>query len=200
MIKLNNLSIYYGDNQVLSNINATFESGKHYLIQGKSGLGKTSLLNAILGLIKYEGTIEKDYSKVSMVFQEDRLLEHSNVYTNLKFVQPSTYSNNEYEHKLDEILKQLDLYDNKYSPIRFLSGGMKRRVSIARALLYEGDVLLADEPLKGLDSALQQKTLALMNQIFLNKTIFLVSHQDLIDNNYIQCGLSKNTLLIDVIE
>lgn len=189
MIKCDNVSIKYHDKRVLDNINLVFEDGLHYLLHGKSGLGKTSLLHAILGLIDYQGTITKSSNNISMIFQENRLLSHSDVFTNLKFVQPKDCDNKSYEAKIDHVLMQLDLLDYKYSPISKLSGGMKRRVAIARALLVEGDLLIADEPFKGLDSVLCDKVLSLFNTYYGDKTIILVSHQPITNFDYIDVNL-----------
>lgn len=193
MIKCDNVSIKYHDKRVLDNINLVFEDGLHYLLHGKSGLGKTSLLHAILGLIDYQGTITKSSSNIGMIFQEDRLLSHSDVFTNLKFVQPKDCDNKRYEAKINYVLTQLNLLDYKYSPISKLSGGMKRRVAIARALLVEGDLLIADEPFKGLDSVLCDKVLSLFNTYYGDKTIILVSHQPITNFDYIDVNLMGNS-------
>lgn len=150
-IEINELTVAYDDKVVLKDLTTTFSSDKLHCIMGESGKGKTTLLFAIMGLIKPRSGIIHglEKKKISVVFQEERLLEENTVMDNIMFVL----------HKVDDTKKseilaacnEVGLAGYENICVKELSGGMKRRVSILRSLLCDFDVLLLDEPLKGLD-------------------------------------------------
>ena len=133
---------------------------------GASGKGKTTLLKLIAGLLKPDkGTVDIIDRKVSFMFQEDRLLPWLNVRDNVLLV-------TDREKETDELLEELGIDGNLR--ISELSGGMARRVALARCLLFESDILLMDEPFKGLDEALMKKVASII--IRQNKPAIVSTH------------------------
>jgi len=149
-IELKNISKKYGDKQVLENVSMTFSEGITS-VMGASGIGKTTLVNIIAGLVKPDSgsIIGVDDKKISIVFQEDRLLDWETSLGNVLFV---TKSANDYTEKARELLIKAGLGDSINIKASKLSGGMRRRVCLCRALIAEYDLLILDEPFKGLDS------------------------------------------------
>lgn len=170
MIKLKNVSFSYKNKKIFENFNFSIEKGERICLFAPSGHGKTTLLRIILGLEKInKGELQiEENTKFSVCFQEDRLLPHKTVQENVALF-----------GEADKALKllcglglenALDLYPAA------LSGGMARRVSIARALIKDFDVLILDEPFTGLD---RENTEAAANFILQNskdKTILLITH------------------------
>ncbi|MCL1863945.1 MAG: ATP-binding cassette domain-containing protein [Defluviitaleaceae bacterium] len=150
-ISLKNICKSYDDppQKVLDGLSFTFGDGFTF-IMGASGIGKTTLVNIIAGFVKPDSgeIIGMEGKKVSMVFQEDRLLEWETALTNVTFVKKER----EYATRL---LTQAGLGDSLHKKASELSGGMKRRVCLCRALIADYDVLILDEPFKGLDTELK---------------------------------------------
>lgn len=149
-VEIKNLSKAYGEKQVLRGFNASFAENKTTLIMGDSGCGKTTLLRIMMGLEKADsGEISGvDPRSISAVFQEDRLCEDFTAVSNIAMVLEKTRENTE---EIERHLELVGLGDAMYKPVRELSGGMKRRVAIVRAVLVKAKLFLLDEPLKGLD-------------------------------------------------
>jgi len=149
-------------------------------ILGPSGAGKSTLLNIISGLITQdEGEIRGFAGRsVSYLFQEPRLLPWKNARDNIEFVLKDKMSKSQRERVTAEYLELVGLGDFKYYYPAKLSGGMKQRVSIARAFAYPADILLMDEPFKGLDPQLKMQLM----EAFLNlwqmdrRSVFFVTH------------------------
>ncbi len=174
MLKVSNLKKYYNHRKILSNL--TFEIGQNEIVAivGPSGCGKTTLLNIISGLTDdYLGSVEKSSEKIGYVFQEDRILPWLTVFENIKIVNESG-SDDQVQHYID--LVGLNGYEKFYP--EELSGGMKQRCAIARALYFGSDLLLMDEPFKSLDYILKQKMLQDLLAIHKIKknSILLVTH------------------------
>ena len=147
-MKINNLSFKYDNKVVFNHLNLDLNEDRIYLM-AKSGEGKTTLLRLIAGLIKPDsGYIDNEYKKIAMMFQEDRLLKWLNVKDNLMII-------NDDEDRVNELLKICEV-DGSLN-IDELSGGMARRIALIRALLYDGDLLLLDEPFSGMDNKLKAK-------------------------------------------
>ncbi len=178
-ILLKDINKSYGDKVVFRNKTYLFKEGSKTLILGESGIGKTTLLKIIMGLEGIDnGTISGiSNKKISVVFQEDRLCENLSVASNISLVNSNI--NN------DDITKELDrvgLLDSINTKVKDLSGGMKRRVAIVRALLFDFDILILDEPFKGLDKENKDKTIELIKDRIKGKTLIMVSH-DLEEGN-----------------
>jgi len=149
-----------------------FPEGKTTCIRGRSGCGKTTLIRLLLGLdIPDKGKIEGiSDRKISAVFQEDRLCENLSAASNIRLVCTETISDRE----LEEAYKAVALQ----KPVRELSGGMRRRVSILRALLADSDCVIMDEPLRGLDEKTRAKTIDYILKKTEGKTLIFVTHEE----------------------
>ena len=160
MITLQNVTCAYEGKTVLQGLSFAFPERGCVGILGPSGAGKTTLLRLLMGQIKPAGgtLTGLEDSRISVVFQEDRLLSQLTPAQNVALVNDS----------LDPrgFLAAMALSDAAEAPLSSLSGGMRRRVSIARALQYGGDVLLLDEPFKGLDDALRARILPVIKSAF----------------------------------
>ena len=169
MIEIKNLTKKYGELPVYENFNLSIEEGKIIAVLGESGSGKTTLLNCIAGLTGFDGSIPK--LKCSYVFQTPRLVPNLTVKDNLKLICKD-------ENKIDDILSKVHLKDKADSfPIK-LSGGQAQRVSLARAFLFDSDVILLDEPLTSLDLKLKKEITDLFLSIWQDdkRTAVYVTH------------------------
>lgn len=142
MISIRNFTKSYADKTVYENFNLDIKEEGVTCILGESGCGKTTLLNAVAGLIDYSGEITK--KRVSYVFQTPRLIPNLTVGENLKFIGAD---GNWAAHMLERV----GLADKKDSYPKSLSGGEAQRVSLVRAFSFQSDVLLMDEPFSSLD-------------------------------------------------
>ncbi len=169
MIEVKNLHKSFGDVEILKSISTTFEKGKTNLIIGQSGSGKTILLKCLLGLftydegsIAYEGKIytsltndqKRDLrAEIGMVFQGGALFDSMTIAENVMFpLRMFTKMNkSEMEDRADFVLKRVNLADAHYKMPSEASGGMQKRVAIARAIVNNPKYLFCDEPNSGLD-------------------------------------------------
>jgi NitT/TauT family transport system ATP-binding protein len=149
------------------------EKGQRYALMGPSGSGKTTLLNLLMGLTRPDsGQIEMQPGlRISAVFQENRLLESMTAEANIRLAAPESAQNARH------LLLALGIGEESLPlPVKAYSGGMKRRVAIARALLAEHDLLLLDEPYKGLDEDTRQQVQAVVERMTAGKTVLMVTH------------------------
>ena len=177
MISIKNLSKKYGKNEVFSNFNLQIKKGEVTCILGESGSGKTTLLNAIASLTKYDGYI--DSVKCSYVFQKPNLFDNLTVEKNLRLV------NND-DTVIAEIVQKLKILDKINAYPKHLSGGQAQRVSLARGLIYESDLLLLDEPFASLDLKTKIEVISDVKKLFKDKnsTVIYVTH-DIDEASYI---------------
>jgi len=197
MLEIKNLTKKHGTAIVYENLNFKFEDDKSYVLRGRSGSGKTTLLEMIAGLRKPNGgSVSKQ--EVSMSFQDYNLLETSNVLDNVMLAYRydkkadiccGKNAVESYElkkaqayacavNKATEILKELGISDLDKFPGE-LSGGMKARVGIARALMKNAEVYLFDEPFAGLDKETIEQTSAVIKKYTKGKTVIAVIHDTL---------------------
>lgn len=169
MIEIKNLTKSYSDTAVYENFNLTVEEGKITCILGESGSGKTTLLNAVANLTEYGGEIT--HKKCSYIFQLPRLVPNLTVFGNLKLICND-------EEKINSILQAVKLSDKAQSYPINLSGGQKQRVSIARAFLYESEIILMDEPFSSLDLKIKNEMINLFFDLWKNdkRTALFVTH------------------------
>ena len=168
-IAINNLSkVYKNGLTALKNINLNIKKGEIFAMLGPNGAGKTTLINIICGIVKptsgeiaVEGfDIIDDYretrSRIGLVPQELTLEQFETVFNNVSYSR-GLYGKKPDPTHIEKVLKQLSLWDKKDRILRQLSGGMKRRVLIAKALSHEPQILFLDEPTAGVDVELRQE-------------------------------------------
>lgn len=178
-IRVKNFTCSYEQKTIFGNFDVTFEQGKINVILGGSGVGKTTLLNAIAGIKSYEGQIEGCEGGVSYIFQKDRLIPSISVYKNLDLILKGVVKDKaERKRMIEQTAVDLEISDVLKSLPSEISGGQVQRVSMARAFLYPSDVMLLDEPFKALDTALKTRLIkqfaALQEKK--NKTVVFVTH------------------------
>lgn len=174
----------YGKQKVLENISFNLNESERICIYGKSGIGKTTLLRIIAGLEKADSGKITFVGKVSMVFQEDRLLENTDVYTNLYCVLGSRFDKAEADMHLKEV--GLEGAGNKI--VSELSGGMKRRVAIVRCMMKSSEIILLDEPFKGLDTILKDNIIRYVVKYLNGRAVIMVTH-DILEAEKIQAEI-----------
>jgi len=179
-LTVKNLNKRYAEKVLYSDFNIEFEEGTITCILGPSGCGKTTLLNILGGVNAPDsGELEGFGQKVaSYIFQEPRLLPWKSVRDNIEFVLPRDLPALERSKEADRLIKnvELDGYADYY-PSQ-LSGGMCQRVSIARAFACHSDIILMDEPLKGLDIVLKENMIKWFSQSWQTdkRTVIFVTH------------------------
>ena len=213
MIKVNNISKSFVNTQVITNISATFEKGKTNLIIGQSGSGKTVLMKCLLGLYDVDnGEIffdEKKYDKdnisnmsnlrkqIGMVFQGSALFDSMTVLDNIMFPLRmfSSKSESDMISRAKEVIKRVDLKDSDDKYPSEISGGMKKRVAIARAIVLNPKYLFCDEPNSGLDP----KTAIIIDKLIQEITVeynitTIINTHDM--NSVMEIG-DKNIFLVE---
>ena len=196
MIKIENLSKFYGDTQILFDVNLEVKKGEIFAIVGHSGAGKSTLLRCINGLESYQGGSLKVFNQeiknldetqqrhlrrdVGMIFQHFALMARKNVFENvatpLKFW---GYKSDETEKRVRELLNLVGLENKAKSYPSELSGGQKQRVAIARALALNPKILLSDEATSALDPNTTNQILELLEKINkeLEISVVIVTHE-----------------------
>lgn len=186
-ITLDNISVNYDDKVILSGLTYTFSSDKNVAIIGRSGIGKTTLFKIITGL-KHPDNGKIIYSqtpaRISAVFQEDRLCEQLSAVNNIKMVTGKSAN----VPMIVSSLRDLGLADFETVPVKQLSGGMKRRVAILRSLMAPSNVVIMDEPFKGLDDNTKQITMEYVKKSINNKLFILITH-DIHEAQYFNCSI-----------
>ncbi len=173
MITIDRLTLSYDSQQVLKDCSLRVEAGSRVALMGPSGCGKTSLINVIAGLLAPDSGKVSVNGKVSYVFQEPALFPWLTAVDNINVVlsdRPETLP------RAEQLLAAVGLSDCRDKYPHQLSGGQKQRIAICRALAYGGDILLLDEPLKGLDPDTRAQVSALLLQEWAGKTLLLVTH------------------------
>ncbi len=171
-IKIDSLKKSYGEKKIFDGLCLEFEEGAVNLVMGRSGCGKTTLINMIMGIDKdYTGTIEGVPEHLGVVFQENRLCEDFSVASNIKLVRDDIT-----REEIEENLEKVGLRENYSTPVRELSGGMKRRVALVRAIISGGELLILDEPFKGLDDATRGIVTDYMLTGRKKRTVIMVTH------------------------
>lgn len=172
-IIIKNLSKSFGNNSVLKNINIILRDGSVTCLMGQSGKGKTTLLNILMGFEKYDtGEILNMPKLKSAVFQENRLCESFSVLRNIKLVNDDIDDKTILSH-----LEAVGLKNEANQQVSTLSGGMKRRVALVRAIIAKKDILFLDEPFKGLDDNTKDKVFDYLHNNCKNLTVLIVTHQ-----------------------
>ena len=178
MIAFEQVSFAYESKKVLDALSFSLQTGELMAVMGESGCGKSTLLHLAAGLLKPQsGKILSDHNRISYAFQEPRLFPWMTVRENLLAVLSKDRIVKEVE-TVSRLLEQVGLPNVEALYPNELSGGMKSRVSLARALLYDGDLFLLDECFASLDEDLRSElTLFLREELkSKNKTAIFVTH------------------------
>ncbi len=175
-ITIKNLSKAFDEQLVLNDFTHTFKEGTTTCIMGKSGVGKTTLLSILMGLENADSGQINGLSdkKISAVFQEDRLCMNLTALLNIKMVLPK--NSHISDERITSLLSKIGIDASDKKTVSEYSGGMCRRVAILRALLADFDLLIMDEPLKGLDTETKEKVISLIKELTTNKTVILTTH------------------------
>ena len=155
----------FDDNEVLKNVNITLKDNSIYCLMGTSGIGKTTLLRILMGLEHADsGSISGiDIKSISCMFQENRLIPDLSAIDNVRIVLRGKPNRQEIRNNLD-------------MPVNSLSGGMKRRVALARALSYPGKLIILDEPFTGLDKNTKLNVIDYILKMRNNRTLLIATH------------------------
>ncbi len=174
MISFRNVSVKYDDKYIISNLSLDFPDKGAVCLFAPSGSGKTTILRLLSGLLKpSSGEITGlEGKKLALLFQENRLLPHLSALENLRLILPK-----ERHHEALLWLDKMGLADSAHKTPLQMSGGMNRRLAIARTLAYGGDVYLLDEPFQGLDDATLRQTMAVVKEAVADSLLILVTHR-----------------------
>ena len=171
MIDFKDITLAYGGETVLQNCSLRVAQGQHIALMGPSGCGKTTLLNIAAGLLPADGA--EVHGTVSYAFQEPALFPWLTAAENINAVLSDTPAT---LPQANEWLAAVGLADCADKYPHQLSGGQKQRVSIARALAYGGEILLLDEPFRGLDEATRARIAGLIGREWNGRTLLLATH------------------------
>lgn len=195
VLSLNDVTIYQDNNAVLSHINLEVFPGEFLYIIGKTGTGKSSFMKTLYADLKLKqghgSFVDFDLAKlrdrdipylrrkIGIVFQDFKLLPDRNVYDNLYFVLKATgwSEKREMDVKINEVLDKVGMKNSIHKMPHQISGGEQQRVAVARALLNDPEVILADEPTGNLDPQTSVEVMQLLREINQNgKTIIMATH------------------------
>ncbi|QEK13356.1 ABC transporter ATP-binding protein [Crassaminicella thermophila] len=179
-LKIEKLYKSYEGLKVFENFNMEIIKNGITCILGPSGCGKTTLLNMISGILKPDVGIFSgfDQKAISYIFQEPRLLDWKSVWGNIEFVLKDIYEKEEREKIVSKYIDLVGLREFKDYYPKNLSGGMMQRVAIARAFAYSSNILLMDEPFKGLDVNSKKRLMDEFIKLWMEdlRTVIFVTH------------------------
>lgn len=202
IIRIENLNKSYGNIKAVNNLSFQVKEGELFSFLGINGAGKSTTINMICGELKkdsgeificdksIDGNDKYIKEKIGVVFQESPLDKSLTVYDNLK-IKAALYGivGDAFKKRYDELSSLFDLKEIEKQTIAQLSGGQKRRVDIARAIIHNPKILILDEPTTGLDPGTRKKIWAVLNSLRSNNnlTIFLTTHymEEAADSDYI---------------
>ena len=161
----------YGEKAVLTKFSAHFEQGKISALMGPSGCGKTTLFRILLGIEGPNSGEIRGLGRTVAVFQEDRLSEPLSAIENVRLGRKGAT-----REEAKALLSALGLASDAEKSVRELSGGMRRRVSIARALIADANTVLLDEPFSALDDETKSSVMAFTKAALEGKTVLLITH------------------------
>ena len=195
ILELKNVSIFQGDSMVLSHVNFEMKKGDFVYLIGKTGSGKSSFMKTLYGdlqLTEGEGHVvgfdlksmkENDIPflrrKLGIVFQDFKLLPDRTINENLEFVLKATgwTDKTEIANRIEKVLTKVDMKTKGFKYPHELSGGEQQRIAIARALLNDPELILADEPTGNLDPQTSVEVMKVLQEINKNgRTILMATH------------------------
>jgi NitT/TauT family transport system ATP-binding protein len=173
-IALRGVTRRFGEQIVLDGLDLTLPGGAVTALMGPNASGKTTVARLLLGLDAPDaGVVDGlDGLRCSAVFQEDRLCGHLSAVDNLRLVLPHS----DWPRVVDELARVGLNGDARAKPVRELSGGQRRRVAIARAMIVDADLVVLDEPFTGLDVDAKPLVLAYVKERALGRTVLLITH------------------------
>ena len=178
IIRLEHIDKYFGERKALDDFSLSVKEGEFLTVIGRSGCGKTTLLRILMGLEKpdddFGGHSELEALKKSAVFQEDRLCESFSPMDNVMMCVGRSLKASRVRLEMGELLPE-ECLDR---PVSTLSGGMKRRVAVARALLIPSHILLMDEPFTGMDDELKRNVISYIREKQDGRLLILSTHQE----------------------
>jgi putative ABC transport system ATP-binding protein len=191
MIEIKDLEKQFQNETEIKYNDITFEDGKSYMLLGASGCGKSTLLNMIAGVLTptkgkiiIDGVTMSDATqrkkdkfriqKIGYIFQDFKLINDMTVADNIGILRLEGVD----VSGMDEVLRELGIYEKKKAKIKHLSGGQKQRVAIARALVKKPDIILADEPTGNLNFAIGEQVIKALTEISKGKTLIAVTHDE----------------------
>ena len=176
MLTIRGICKSFEGRSVLKNVSFDFPEAAVTALRGPSGCGKTTLVNIILGLLAPdEGEVLLPASaRTAAVFQEDRLIEHFSAARNVRLTAPASVT----DEQIRSALSELGLAQEGEKRVSEFSGGMRRRVAVIRAALFQPQLLLLDEPFKGLDEEMRARTASFLRRNCAQATTILVTHDE----------------------
>ncbi|RSL30968.1 metal ABC transporter ATP-binding protein [Salibacterium salarium] len=205
IVKMTDISLQYGHQTILENINLNIKKGEFLGLVGPNGSGKSTLIRTLLGLVSPdEGNVQlfnkplnkfKQWEKIGFVSQKANNINTGFPATVYEVVSMGVYAkvgmlrflNRQHKRKIDETLESVGMFEYKNRNIGELSGGQQQRVFIARALVSEPDILILDEPTVGVDASSVQKFYQLLTKLNHEKqiTLLLVTHDVGVMTSYV---------------
>ena len=181
-VTIKDLTLKYGKKTVLDSFSIMFPVNEFSAVMGSSGIGKTSLLRLIAGLVpskNFTGTVNTGNAKIAYLFQEPRLFPWLTVAENITVVNEESNASLHSEALTKKALELLALFGladvaNEYPAA--LSGGMAQRVALARTIAYNGDIVLLDEPFSCLDEWTKADVMQKVRDALSGKTVIIVTH------------------------
>ena len=176
MLTIRGICKSFDGRPVLENVSFDFPEAAVTALRGPSGCGKTTLVNIILGLIEPDAgdVLMPASARTAAVFQEDRLIEHFSAARNVRLTAPASVT----DKQIRSALSELGLAQEGEKRVSEFSGGMRRRVAVIRAALFQPQFLLLDEPFKGLDEEMRERTAAFLRRNCAQATTILVTHDE----------------------
>lgn len=176
MLTIRGICKSFEGRHVLKNVSFDFPEAAVTALRGPSGCGKTTLVNIILGLIEPDAgdVLMPASARTAAVFQEDRLIEHFSAARNVRLTAPASVT----DEQIRSALSELGLAQEGEKRVSEFSGGMRRRVAVIRAALFQPQFLLLDEPFKGLDEEMRARTAAFLRRNCAQATTILVTHDE----------------------
>ncbi len=209
-ISLEKAQIYQNNHLVLKDVTFEISKGEFVYLIGRTGSGKSSLLKTLYGDLNLkqgnaqivgfnlkklkESEIPFLRRRMGIIFQDFQLLEDRNVFQNLKFVLEATdwKKSKSITKRIDEVLDLVNMSTKKHKKPHQLSGGEQQRISIARALLNNPELILADEPTGNLDPQTSVEIIELLKDITSRKTVLMASH-----DQYLMERFPNRTIVCD---
>lgn len=176
-VNIKNIQKAFGTKEVLNGIDITLEDDGIYCLMGSSGMGKTTLLRIMMDLEDPDSGMIEGLGKndIAVMFQEDRLLEWMDAVDNVAVVRKEV-KNAAAKKKIEENLKQILPEDCLHQPVAQLSGGMKRRVALARAMNFPSKLIILDEPFTGLDWQTKMEVIDYILEMRKGRILLVATH------------------------